>query len=270
MTVLPTTDINALPFDPWPEADVHIEHGATAARLAAKRGDLVVVIDVLSFSTTLSIAVERGAAVAALSAEQIETLGGRDAVAESIDAHVVAKDRSDVDAKFTLSPASLSKVEKGDRLVLTSLNGARMVAAAEAAPEIVSGSLRSATATAALLDELISTGRRRITLIAATEQWSSVAPGKPGDRTATEDWLGAGIIAANLASHGRSLSVEAEIAAEMALRSESTMAETLARTVSGRELIRRGFADDVELAALIDASPVAASLHPDGFFREAR
>ncbi|MEL7155680.1 MAG: 2-phosphosulfolactate phosphatase [Actinomycetota bacterium] len=263
------TDVNDEPFEPWPDAEVHLEHGPQAATLAAARGDVVVVVDVLSFSTTVSIAIERGAAVCALSADEITALGGRDAVADLHGAHVVAKDRADTEAKFTLSPASLGKVASGDRLVLTSLNGAQIVAAAAAAPATLIGSLRSRAATAAAVDQEIAERSRRVTLIAATEQWPSVAPGADGMRIAVEDWLGAGAIAAALAERGRALSLEAELAAHAAASHLPDIGRVLVRSISGRELIERGFAADVELAGEVDAASVAAIRQPDGFFRAA-
>ncbi len=261
------TDVNTMPFEPWPECDVHVEHGLEAVRLAAERSDVIVVVDVLSFSTSLSIAIEKGAEVLALSSAQIEELGGRDVVARTFGAHVVAKHRDDRDAKFTLAPSSLTNIEPGDRLILTSLNGARMVAAA-ASTSVLVGSLRSAAATAAALAVLLeSQPDRRITLIAATEQWTSVGRGVDGSRIAIEDWLGAGMVAAYLADRGRTLSIEADIAANIARSSTGRLEEMLSCSVSGRELIARGFAADVSLAAELDVTSVAALRQPDGFFR---
>ena len=69
---------------------------------------------------------DRGAEVLALSRAEIEAMGGREAVAARFEAQVVAKDRGSSTARFTLSPASLTRVGPGDRLVLTSLNGAQV------------------------------------------------------------------------------------------------------------------------------------------------
>ena len=79
-------DAGRAPFDPWPDAELHVEWGQAAALLAAARGDAVVIIDVLSFSTTVSLAVDRGASVLALSRKEIDELGGPDAVAVRFDA----------------------------------------------------------------------------------------------------------------------------------------------------------------------------------------
>ena len=52
-------------FDPWPDAQLHLDWGLDAARLAAERGDAVVIVDALSFSTTVVMAVALGAEVLA-------------------------------------------------------------------------------------------------------------------------------------------------------------------------------------------------------------
>ena len=50
-------------WDPWPDVDIHLEWGERGASEAADRGDDVVVVDAFRFSTTVTMAVERGARV---------------------------------------------------------------------------------------------------------------------------------------------------------------------------------------------------------------
>ncbi|MFE2081431.1 hypothetical protein ACFW92_15735, partial [Streptomyces scopuliridis] len=47
-----TSDLPNAPFDPWPTTHLHVEWGSQAAQLAADRGDTVVGVDTLTFSTT--------------------------------------------------------------------------------------------------------------------------------------------------------------------------------------------------------------------------
>lgn len=253
-------------FDPWPPAQVHVEWGIPAAAMAAERGDIVVIVDVLSFSTTVSIAIERGAAVMAMSLDDIAASGGRDQVAAEHQAHVAAKKRDDPDAKFTLSPASLGGVEPGDRLILTSWNGAAATAAARPAPAVLIGCLRNASAVADQAAQLLSAElARRITVIASAEHWSSVGGGD-GIRSSLEDWLGAGAIASALSAHGATLSVEAA-AAGATFNAFPNLSEALRSCISGRELITKGFGHDVELAAKVDVTDTAPLRRADSFFR---
>ncbi|MEZ5229466.1 MAG: 2-phosphosulfolactate phosphatase [Acidimicrobiales bacterium] len=215
-------------------ADIHVESTAEGARLAAERGDIVVIVDVLSFSTTIGIAVDRGAEALVYSGEEIDQRGGREAIARDLDAEIIAKGRIPDGERFSLSPASLGALEPGDRVIFTSWNGAACVSAAMdrgrsagtealptrirppvSAPAVLIAALNNRTAAANAVVELLGESdpaadpRRRCTIVAAAEHWSSTVPGRPGIRPALEDQLGAGAIAARLGERGLELSVEA-------------------------------------------------------------
>ena len=263
------TDVGFGPFDAWPPVQVHVEWGEVATREAARRQQLVAVVDVMSFSTTVSMAVDRGAEVLALSGAEIERMGGREAVAARFAAEVVAKDRRSTTAKFTLSPASLTRVEPGDRLILTSLNGARAVSSATGSAALVIACLRNRRAAADFLGTALRSARGAgVTIVPCGEHWSSVTDAS-GIRPSVEDWIGAGALAARLAECGASLSPEAQAAAasfESAVR--AGLGDSLRACVSGRELVVKGFSADVDLAAELDVSEVVP-VHDrsDGFFR---
>ena len=59
---------------------VALEWGPVGARTLAERSDVVVVVDVLSFSTALTIAVERGATVWPHTGGESARLGGGQAL----------------------------------------------------------------------------------------------------------------------------------------------------------------------------------------------
>lgn len=246
------TDVAAAGFEPWPDSSVHVSWGPTAAALAAARGDVIVVVDVLSFSTTLSIAVAREMTCLVYSAPEIEQLGGPALAAIRLNARPAGSRAASKPAGLSLSPASLLFAEPGQRVMVTSLNGASVVAAASSAPALLVGSLRNATSSARAAAWLLGATRAgRITVVACGEQWSSVAPETAGMRPACEDWLGAGAICAGLAELGYSLSAEARMAA--ALWTTDLGFEGLADCVSARELRSAGYAADVELALQVDA-----------------
>ena len=245
------TDVPADGFEPWPDSSVHVSWGPTAAALASQRGDVVVVVDVLSFSTTLSIAVAREFTCLVYSGAEIEALGGPALAAIRLGARPLASRAAAASGQPSLSPASLLFAEPGQRVVVTSLNGASVVAAAAGAPAVLVGSLRNATACARTAAQLLGETRAgRITVVACGEQWSSVAPDARGLRPCAEDWLGAGAICAGLAELGYSLSAEARLAA--ATWSTDLGYEDLGDCVSARELRSAGYAADVELALQVD------------------
>jgi 2-phosphosulfolactate phosphatase len=239
-------------FDPWPDSSVHVEWGPEGAALAAGRGDVVVVVDMLSLSTAMSIAVAREMTCLVYSGAEIEEMGGPAQAAVLLGARSLRRERRADPGRLSLSPASLTTAEPGQRVVFTSPDGAAAVQAASAAPAVLIGGPRNATACSRLVAEYMgSTLAGRVTLVACGERWSSAAPGTTGRRPAVEDWAGAGSICARLAEFGYSLSAEARLAAR--LWETGCVLEDLAECLSARELRARGFAADVDLALLVDA-----------------
>ncbi len=227
--------------------------GAHALVADARPGDVAVVVDVLSFTTTLTVAVERGVAVhpypwraeqaAAYAAERRATLAvGR---REGLATHAVS-----------LSPASFLDAPHLERVVLPSPNGSTIAfALAEAGVTVVGAALRNARAVAAWLDD-----RRAATVsvVAAGERWPDGQL-----RPAVEDLWGAGAVLAALG--GRRASPEAEAAVAAFGTVEEALGDALPRCASGRELVEAGFATDVDLAAAYDVSRVVPVLYGDAF-----
>lgn len=239
-------------FDPWPDSSVHVEWGPEGAALAAGRGDVVVVVDMLSLSTAMSIAVAREMTCLVYSGAEIEEMGGPGQAAVLLGARSLSRERRAEPGRLSLSPASLTTAEPGQRVVFTSPDGAAAVQAASTAPAVLIGGPRNATACSRLVAEYMgSTLAGRVTLVACGERWSSAAPGTVGRRPAVEDWAGAGSICARLADFGYSLSAEARLAAR--LWETGRVLEDLAECLSARELRARGFAADVDLALHVDA-----------------
>jgi 2-phosphosulfolactate phosphatase len=220
---------------------VALEWGPVGAKELAERCDVIVVVDVLSFSTALTVAVERGAKV-------WPHTGGESAgrLARDIDA-VLAGSRSSHEG-LTLSPASLRALEPGARLVLPSPNGSSIAfAAVNGTRPVVAGCLRNARAVARHLRDA-----GRIGLVPAGERW-----GDGSLRPAYEDLVGAGAVVDRLTGQdpGLELTPEAEAAA-LAFRA----LRPLEGCPSGAELVQRGFAEDVRIAAEVDASDVVPVL----------
>lgn len=244
------SDVGAgLDFDPWPEAALHVEWFPVAARQAARRGDIVVIIDVLSLSTTLSMAAERHFTSMVYSPAEIADMGGMDAAAAVLRARPLSKRRTVPPGGLSLSPHSLLGADPGQRVLFTSLNGAAVIAAADGCPRVIIASLRNCDAAADVVARSLADGlATRTTIVACGEHWSSVAAAEPGLRPSVEDWVGAGLLAGRIAARGYRLSAEAKAAAAAA------DVALIADCVSARELRAAGFADDVELAMQLDVS----------------
>jgi 2-phosphosulfolactate phosphatase len=228
---------------------VRFEWGAAGAAAVATDGDLVVVIDVLSFTTTLSVAVDAGVAVLPCSCDD-------DAAAEAL-AHdhgaVLAVGRSQGrPGRFSLSPASIrAAVALPKRLVLPSPNGSELARSlVGGAATCVGACLRNAPAVAAWITHRHRPEFTTVAVIAAGERWDDGTL-----RPAVEDLWGAGAVVSALADAGwRARSPEADLAvgANEAVRGREL--EALTACASGRELIERGYAADVAIAAETDRS----------------
>lgn len=229
-----------------------VECGPEAARLLAPSVDVVVVVDVISSTTCITIGAERGAL--------IYPYRFKDDTAERYAGDLnasLAVHREDVDAEhpYSLSPRTFARAQPGARIVLPSPNGATIALAAQSAGKpVLAGCLRNASAVARAARSMGET----VAVIAAGERWFV---SDDSLRPSFEDQVGAGAIAAHL--EGRSPEADAAVAVfEHASRALLPM---LLDCASGRELGARGFTDDVELAAEIDSSQTVPVLREGAF-----
>lgn len=242
------------------EYDLRLEWGLAGVETLAPISDAVIIVDVLSFCTSVDVAVSRGAAVfpypyrderaAAFAQEQRAELAtpGRSA-------RMPGDDSAAHPAGYSLSPESLLYIPAGTRLVLPSPNGATLSMKTGSTPTFA-GCLRNAAAVA----QAARVVGKRIAVIPAGERWPDGTL-----RPAAEDWIGAGAI---LNALHESRSPEAELAATAFTTATTTgsVSSWLERTSSGKELIARGFATDVQLAAELNISLAAPRLQ-DGAYQ---
>ena len=228
--------------------DVRCEWGSEGLRSLA-RSDVIVIVDVLSFTTAVDVAVARGASVLPLPMEHDSAAD----YAKEQNAQLAGR-RGDVGSDLTLSPQSLARIEPGTRLVLPSPNGSRLsFEASTTGSRVIAGSLRNARAVA---EWCVSHGNA-VAVIPAGERWEGGSM-----RAALEDSLGAGAIISYLQG---SLSPEANAAAAAFRSVEYQLAEILSNCASGVELIERGFGGDVDLAAELNVSTAIPLLDVNAF-----
>jgi 2-phosphosulfolactate phosphatase len=234
--------------------------GPNGLRSLAPHADVVVIVDVLRFTSAVSAAVESGAMVfpyrwaddqaAAFAAEHDALLAGRREHDEP-----------------SLSPTDLLLLEEGVRLVLPSPNGSALAFAARehGARHVLAGCMRNATNTAVAARRLAGPDGV-IAVIAAGERWhGATGPIRP----AVEDLLGAGAILAALdpaaAISAPCCSPEAGAARAAYVAARARLYETLIDSASGRDLVARGWEDDVATSAALDVASCAAILVDDAF-----
>jgi 2-phosphosulfolactate phosphatase len=234
---------------------VRFDWGPTGAAAIAAGADLAVVVDVLSFTTTMSVAVERGVTVF--------PYRWRDGTEEEYAAQrgaVLARGRS-VGEGVSLSPASVLAADGLERLVLPSPNGSSIsFDLGGSGLTVVGACLRNSRAVARWLAPQLASGSR-LAVVAAGERWPDGSL-----RPAVEDLWGAGAVLSGLAElGGTGFSPEAEQAAAAFTAAESGLADRLAASASGRELAGIGFASDVWVAREVDTSDVVPVLHGEAF-----
>ena len=218
---------------------VRFEWGLPGLR-ATSADAIVVIVDVLSFTTSVSVACRRGAVVfpCPWGDERASELARRE------NAELGARRGSEAEGlqRFSLSPESLLAASPGLRLVLPSQNGS--VLAHEAVLEdrsVIAASIRNAASVAGWLSRQDSP----IAVVAAGERWEDGTW-----RFSVEDLVGAGAVISRL--HGR-CSPEAESASAAFRHVQFDLLMTLRNCSSGRQLVKRGFDADVALAAQSNA-----------------
>jgi len=228
--------------------DIRCEWGRFAIERLAPFSDVVVIVDALSFTTCVDIAVSRGA--------YVFPYKWNDRRAEEwalrIGAAVASGPRSDT--RFSLSPASLTGIAPGTKLVLPSPNGSTLSLTTGDKPTLA-GCFRNARAIAAAAQDL----GNRILIVPAGEQWPDGSL-----RPAIEDLLAAGSIIRFLEGDK---SPEAQVAQAAFLSLEANLEAAIFECSSGHELIELGFDQDVRLAAQLNVSDCAPVLSEGAYRR---
>jgi 2-phosphosulfolactate phosphatase len=243
----------------WRQAGfgIRLDWGPVGAARLAVDGGALVVVDVLSFTTAVSVALDRGTAVCPT------TLTGRRAgeLAHELGAALaVPRDEMSSEHPWSLSPAALRAAPPPDLLVLPSPNGSS-VAAASAGVVVLAACLRNARAVGGWLSRHYATKDHPVVIIPAGERWPDGSL-----RPALEDLLGAGaLVEAIVRAGGTDPSPDAE-AARAAFLGVRSLPEAVRASASGVELVERGWAQDVEIALELDRSRVIPILR-DGAFR---
>lgn len=243
---------------------VRLEWGPTGAAVVAADADIAVVVDVLSFTTTLSIATRRGMRVLPFPWKDDRAAAYAEAEGATLAVGRFEARQLD-DPPPSLSPAQLLTSRYVDRLVLPSPNGSTICAAVRdsgSGVSVVGASLRNRAAVARWLLPRLADGAT-VAVVAAGERWHDGTL-----RPAVEDLWGAGaVLDPVLGDAGVAASAEARVAVASWRAVADRVGDELHACASGRELVDAGFGADVATAAEVDADDVVPVLTRDGFVR---
>jgi 2-phosphosulfolactate phosphatase len=229
-------------IDDQSEFDLRCEWGEWGVAKLAPISDVVIIVDVLSFSTCVEIATNNKAIVFPYPWRDQSAAE----YAKSVQAELASRDRQQ---GYSLSPATLVNIPACSRLVLPSPNGSKLTLQTGRTPTLA-GCLRNCSAIASACRRHIARNAQtygaKIAVIPAGERWEDGTL-----RPAWEDLIGAGAILSYL--QGK-LSPEAEAAVVVFQKWRDSLGDALKQCSSGKELIARGFATDVEIAAALNVS----------------
>ncbi|TCC11387.1 2-phosphosulfolactate phosphatase [Kribbella soli] len=232
---------------------IGFEWGPVGAGVVA--GDIVAVVDVLSFTTAVTVAADLGI--------DVYPYRWRDETAvtyaEQYDAKLAVGRSEAGPDDVSLSPVSIRRVTGITKLVLPSPNGSTIAKLlSDSGATVLAVSLRNRRAAAGWVKK--HGAGRKVVAIAAGERW------KDGSlRPAVEDLWGAGGFLSALQGDNLSPEARAAVAAYDAVADE--LPALLHECAGGRELTQYGFGEDVAIAAEVDGSDSVPVLEGGTMFR---
>lgn len=218
------------------EFDIRLEWGFKGVEELSPISDVIIIVDILSFSTCVDIATKNGAIIFPYKWKDDSAIQ----YAKEMNAELADFKRKYTDG-FSLSPTSLLNIKPNSKLVLPSPNGSALSLSTGNTPTLC-GSLRNAKAVATIAKNY----GNKISIIAAGEQW-----GDKSLRFAYEDLVGTGAIISYLNGN---LSPESKAVLTIFESTKATLLENIKKCSSGKELIDRGFEKDILLVCDFNSS----------------
>ena len=218
------------------EYDIRLEWGQKGVEELSVISDVVIIVDILSFSTCVDIVTNNSASVIPYKWKDktaVEFAKRKNAI--------LADHIRQYSTSYSLSPTSLLNVKKEEKIVLPSPNGSALSLSTGTAITLC-GCLRNAKAVA----EYAMKAGKKIALVPAGEQWPDGSL-----RPCFEDLIGAGAIIFYL---NGILSPESTTALSAFHAYKENLTEGLLKCSSGKELIERSFENDVILAGEFNCS----------------
>ncbi|MBE2228665.1 MAG: 2-phosphosulfolactate phosphatase [Ignavibacteria bacterium] len=208
---------------------INCEWGIEGINKFSLHSEVTIIVDILSFSTCVDIALSRKAFVYPYKFKDNSAIE----YAKAINAELAQYNRSR--DKISLSPLSLKKLSEGKRIVLPSPNGSELSLSSKSRVTMCA-CLRNYRVVA----EYVNSISKSVVVVPAGEKWQNSTI-----RFAIEDYLGAGALLSELKGE---LSAEAKAAKNLFVALKPDLRRIISGSLSGKELIEKGFPEDVDLA----------------------
>lgn len=233
--------------------EVRLEWGLSAVEHLVGEVDCAVIVDVMSFSTCVSVAVDKGACVYPYPWKDMSAIE----YGMKIGASTASPERRFSGEGYSLSPASLRNISKGEKLVLPSPNGSAVsFRARDAGIAVFSGCFRNLSATANACRTF-----GRVLIIPCGERWPDGSL-----RPCIEDYVAAGGIIAAMGRENCSPEAQAAVATWQHYQKQNLL--FLRECSSALELTQRGFNEDVDICLEADSSRRECRLWGDAYMSE--
>lgn len=221
---------------------VRFEWGLAGASAIAQGADIAIVVDVLSFTTTLSVALDEGTEVLPYRWKDESAI----TFAAEHDAVLAVSRDTAGPGDISLSPQTIRTAPPTPRLVLPSPNGSTISwHLASTVPTVIGASLRNADAVATWITGHYDVHSTTVAVVAAGEHWPDGAL-----RPAVEDLWGAGCLLSSLHRQGwTGFSPDARMAGYAYDGVAREIGDQLRACPSGQELIDNSYEGDVEVAS---------------------
>ena len=236
---------------------------AGALDLIRREGcSLVAIVDVLSFSTTVSVATTRGISIVPAAPDRARQIASERGIPLAGEVRAGTPE-----SPWSLAPSRMMSAPIVPEVVLASPNGSAIAAAATGSLtpiRVVAACLRNRTAAANWLAAAASRDGAEMAVIAAGERWPDGTL-----RPAVEDLIGAAALIEVLGDLGLAVTPEAALAARcIAGLIPADLGALVHQAMSAGELIDRGYAEDVRIAAQVDVAVGTPVLLASGAFVE--
>lgn len=223
-----------------------MDWGARGVKEASARGDIIIVVDVLSFSSAITNAVHNGVIIYPFPRTGDINEYGKLAEAEVC---ILERTRARELGLPSLSATSFNESHKGKKYIVSSINGATCVKAANESNLVFVGCLLNISAVVNVVNQIQKDKNLNITVIASGERWNSANDEPKELRPSIEDYLGVGAILELL---NGTKSPEAKVCISAYKNSKTELNDLIADSSSGRELKAMEFPEDVEFCSQID------------------
>jgi 2-phosphosulfolactate phosphatase len=204
----------------------HVDFGPEGANSAAQKGNIVVIVDVLRFSTTVSTAIANGFTIVPCATRaEAEEMSGKTGV-----------------TRYSLSPLDYMNPKNPEEVILVSPNGAACAKALWKDTLGFIGCFLNAGSLARVLNDIASTLAKDVALIAAGEVREDQENDLRTRRFSIEDFLGCGFILSVLKMR---LTAEADLCMRAFDASRRDYTALIRNSLSGQYLINRRYGDDI-------------------------